>query len=95
MGGKTQVVCLDGPEDDERGVARLNLVRGICLGQNLAYVMYTSGSTGSPRGAWYHHRVVRFVQEHRWRGLDSEDRVAQFASVSFDALTFGIWAALL
>ncbi|MFJ2510968.1 amino acid adenylation domain-containing protein [Streptomyces griseoviridis] len=63
---------------------------------DVAYVMYTSGSTGTPKGVLTPHRaVVRLVHEAPYTDVGPGDTVAQFASLSFDASTFEIWAALL
>ncbi|HYH44642.1 MAG TPA: amino acid adenylation domain-containing protein, partial [Thermoanaerobaculia bacterium] len=63
---------------------------------NLAYVMYTSGSTGVPKGAAIPQRaVVRLVREARYVELTPADRVGQVSNASFDALTFEVWGALL
>jgi amino acid adenylation domain-containing protein len=63
---------------------------------NLAYVMYTSGSTGIPKGVSVIHRnVVRLVKNTNYITLTSEDTFLQLASISFDAATFEIWGALL
>ncbi|MGW0402500.1 amino acid adenylation domain-containing protein, partial [Streptomyces sp. NPDC003002] len=63
---------------------------------HLAYVMYTSGSTGTPKGVLTTHRaVVRLVHETAYTDIAPGDTVAQFASLSFDASTFEVWAALL
>jgi amino acid adenylation domain-containing protein/non-ribosomal peptide synthase protein (TIGR01720 family) len=53
---------------------------------NLAYVIYTSGSTGRPKGvAIMHGNVTNHnVTQAKNFGLCSEDRVLQFASISFD-----------
>jgi amino acid adenylation domain-containing protein len=63
---------------------------------NLAYVVYTSGSTGIPKGVMVEHRaIVRLVRNSNYLSLDSSDRVAQISNASFDAITFELWGALL
>jgi amino acid adenylation domain-containing protein/thioester reductase-like protein len=65
--------------------------------QNLAYVIYTSGSTGKPKGVMVAHRGVGNMAAAQARafGLRAEDRILQFASLSFDASIFEIVMALL
>ncbi|MFP2903036.1 amino acid adenylation domain-containing protein, partial [Corallococcus sp. 4LFB] len=61
-----------------------------------AYVIYTSGSTGRPKGVCVPHQaVMRLVMDPDYIPFGPEDRVAQAATVSFDASTFEIWGALL
>ena len=64
--------------------------------ENLAYVMYTSGSTGQPKGVSVVHRnVVRLVRETNYATFGEDEVFLQFAPVTFDAATFEIWGALL
>ncbi|MGA7732188.1 MAG: amino acid adenylation domain-containing protein [Chloroflexia bacterium] len=64
--------------------------------ENLAYVMYTSGSTGQPKGIGVPHRgVMRLVQNTNYADLSAEQVFLQFAPISFDASTLEIWGSLL
>jgi amino acid adenylation domain-containing protein/non-ribosomal peptide synthase protein (TIGR01720 family) len=63
---------------------------------NLAYVMYTSGSTGEPKGVEITHRaVIRTVVSTDYVSLGPSEVIAQLANVCFDAATFEIWGPLL
>ncbi len=64
--------------------------------ENLAYVMYTSGSTGQPKGVSVIHRgVVRLVKNTNYANFTADEIFLQLAPISFDASTFEIWGALL
>ncbi len=64
-------------------------------GENLAYVMYTSGSTGQPKGVGIPHRaVIRLIQDPTFLSWPTQVNCLQLASPAFDAATFEIWACL-
>ena len=52
-----QVVCLDGDWEGLASQPGDNPVSGV-IPANLAYVMYTSGSTGQPKGVMVEHRAL-------------------------------------
>jgi amino acid adenylation domain-containing protein len=63
---------------------------------SLAYVMYTSGSTGIPKSVGVTHRnVVRLVTVTNYVDISPSDVFLQLAPLGFDAATFEIWGALL
>ncbi|MUG92983.1 amino acid adenylation domain-containing protein [Scytonema sp. UIC 10036] len=91
----TKVVCLD---TDWQEIAQsrehdsFNRVRS----EHLAYVMYTSGTTGLPKGVSVLHRgVIRLVKATNYVHLNAEEVLLQLAPIAFDASTFEIWGCLL
>lgn len=61
-----------------------------------AYISYTSGTTGQPKGVSVSQQaVMRLVDNNIFCPLNSETRMLQIAPVAFDASTFEIWGALL
>ncbi|GAA2545417.1 MULTISPECIES: non-ribosomal peptide synthase/polyketide synthase [Streptomyces] len=61
----------------------------------LAYVMFTSGSTGEPKAVAVRHRdVAALATDSRFTGGVC-DRVLLHSPVAFDAATFEVWAPLL
>ncbi|MFI6409978.1 amino acid adenylation domain-containing protein, partial [Streptomyces sp. NPDC050548] len=61
----------------------------------LAYVMYTSGSTGEPKGVAVTHRGVADLVLNRCWKTDNHERVLFHSPHAFDASTFELWFPLL
>lgn len=63
---------------------------------SLAYLMYTSGSTGQPKGVMITQRgVVSLAKEGNFVSLGPSDRLLATGSPSFDATTFEYFGMLL
>ena len=61
-----------------------------------AYVMFTSGTTGIPKGVTVPHRaILRLVIHSSFCELGPEEKILQHSPVSFDASTFEVWGPLL
>ena len=62
----------------------------------LAYVAFTSGSTGEPKGVAVPHRaVIRLVHRADFLRLGPGERMLRLSPLAFDASTLELWGALL
>lgn len=90
--GCTLLLTAEGPEV----IHSPHPVRGAVSGPPLAYVTYTSGSTGIPKGvAVGHPSILRLVNPVNGYQLSVGHRVLQLAPMAFDASTLEIWGPLL
>ncbi|WP_019634301.1 amino acid adenylation domain-containing protein [Actinomadura atramentaria] len=63
--------------------------------EQLAYVMFTSGSTGLPKGSMLTHRDVVDLATDGWMRTGAHDRVLVHSPHAFDASTYELWAPIL
>jgi amino acid adenylation domain-containing protein len=92
---RTGLPTLRLPEDLEAvtrgGIPRARQARP----ENLAYVCYTSGSTGQPKGVGVPHRAVVRLVSGDYVEFGPGQSFLCLSPVSFDASTFEIWGPLL
>jgi amino acid adenylation domain-containing protein len=88
-------ICLDS-EWDVIERCPDHLVSGTATDSDLAYVIYTSGSTGQPKGVMVERQALsNYVSAISGSvGMTPEDRVLQFASLSFDTAAEEIFPCL-
>ncbi|MEM9216874.1 MAG: amino acid adenylation domain-containing protein [Cyanobacteria bacterium P01_F01_bin.150] len=89
-------VCLDSDGDVIEQKNRDNLEVGVDE-NNLAYVLYTSGSTGQPKGVQICHRgVANFLNSMLHSpGLTSKDSLYAVTTISFDIAALELYLPLM
>lgn len=87
------IVVMDG--NDELGhYAKVAPVVSVEV-KDVAHILYTSGSTGQPKGVMINHlNVVRLLAKPNFVTLNSNTVMLHASSISFDLATFEIWGTL-
>jgi amino acid adenylation domain-containing protein len=68
----------------------------IVRGGDIAHIIFTSGTTGRPKGVRITHRgIARLTCGVEWVDFRPGDRVGQTSNPAFDATTYEVWSALL
>ena len=64
---------------------------------DLFVLLYTSGTTGTPKGCMLNHRNVSlFAQHHDWRtGITAQSKLTAYSSFGFDAFVGDLYGALV
>ena len=92
---KAQIVLIDRDLQEILAMKSVNPKEPVTP-ENMAYIIYTSGSTGIPKGVVIEHNALTVFTKSAIDIYDIQpnDRVLQFASISFDASAEEIYPAL-
>lgn len=89
MAGVTNLRLEEMPEAD--GVS---LPEGIPI-DGISHVLFTSGSTGQPKGVPLTHRgLLRLFLNNNFWNVQPGERVSQISNMSFDGASIEVWGAL-
>lgn len=95
-GGGFETIVLNGQARDARlDASATNRLASEIIDQDLAYILYTSGSTGDPKGVMLTHRnALAFIA---WAAMEFEispqDRLSSHAPLHFDLSVFDLYVA--
>jgi amino acid adenylation domain-containing protein len=95
--GERTYLCLDRDWPAIETASAGKAVEELSTRDCLVYVLYTSGSTGNPKGVQIEHRaLVSYLRSFvDMFGLGPGDRMLQFASLAFDLSQAEIFSALI
>ncbi|NEW06823.1 amino acid adenylation domain-containing protein [Paenibacillus sp. SYP-B3998] len=89
----TTIIMLDAMEVGKQETLPVIVPR---KGSDLAYVMYTSGTTGKPKGIMTTQaNITRVVKGTNYIEIGEDDVVASLSNYAFDGFTFDFFGALL
>ena len=90
-------VMLDMPDHIDLAQYPDNNLERTVEADSCAYIIYTSGSSGKPKGVMISHSAFYHFVSRQAKVLDinTDSRTLQFASPSFDAAVIDIWVPLL
>ncbi|MBS2545255.1 non-ribosomal peptide synthase/polyketide synthase [Catenulispora sp. NL8] len=89
----TRILRLDDPDLEYRPAATIPAPLPAVDPDNLQYLMFTSGSTGNPKGVAVRQRDVAALALDR--AFADHDRVLVHSPHAFDAATYEVWVPLL
>ncbi|MGI9281300.1 MAG: amino acid adenylation domain-containing protein [Endozoicomonas sp.] len=80
----------------EKSTSEQNLPKVTLNPDSLACLLYTSGTTGNPKGVMTPHRaIIRLVIQPNYISITDSDHFLFLSNPSFDASLLEIWGALL